>query len=65
VSIAQNYQEAFLLGRKYENHHEFQKDFSKLLWMTYRKNFSPLLVEKNKVANLTCDSGWGCVIRCT
>jgi len=33
--------------------------------MTYRKGFSPLLIEKNKVANLTSDSGWGCVIRCT
>jgi len=22
-------------------------------------------MEKNKVANLTSDAGWGCVIRCT
>lgn len=29
------------------------------------KNFAPLLIEKNKVANLTTDAGWGCVIRCT
>jgi hypothetical protein len=31
--------------------------------LTYRKNFAPLLIEKNKVANLTSDAGWGCVIR--
>lgn len=33
--------------------------------MTYRKGFAPLLIEKNKVANLTSDAGWGCVIRCS
>lgn len=38
--------------------------FKKLIWLTYRKNFAPLLIEKNKVANLTTDAGWGCVIRC-
>ena len=36
-----------------------------LLWITYKRSFAPLLIEKNKVAKLTSDSGWGCVIRCT
>ena len=40
-------------------------DFKQCIWLTYRKNFAPLLIEKNKVANLTTDAGWGCVIRCT
>ena len=39
--------------------------FSRLIWLTYRRNFAPLLVEKNKVPKLTTDAGWGCVIRCT
>lgn len=57
-----------MLGRNYgpnEGMPQFNKDFSKLLWMTYRKGFAPLLIEKNKVAKLTSDAGWGCVIRCT
>lgn len=32
--------------------------------MSYRKNFAPLLIEKQKVEKLTSDAGWGCVIRC-
>lgn len=57
-----------MLGKNYgpnEGMQQFMKDFSKLLWITYRKGFAPLLIEKNKVAKLTSDAGWGCVIRCT
>ena len=57
-----------MLGKEYgpnEGIAKFNKDFSKLLWITYRKGFAPLLVEKNKVAKLTTDAGWGCVIRCS
>ena len=36
------------------------------MWITYRKNFAPLLIEKKNVGpKLTSDGGWGCVIRCT
>lgn len=57
-----------MLGKEYgpnEGIVKFNRDFSKLLWITYRKGFAPLLVEKNKVAKLTSDAGWGCVIRCS
>lgn len=57
-----------MLGKEYGPHEgiaKFNRDFSRLLWITYRKGFAPLLIEKNKVANLTTDAGWGCVIRCS
>ena len=57
-------QKIWCMGKQME-YPEFKKQFKKLLWMTYRKNFAPLLIEKPKVANLTSDAGWGCVIRCT
>lgn len=60
----------YMFGRVYQStmvqHAQiFQEDFRKKLWLTYRKGFAPLLVEKNKVAKLQSDAGWGCVIRCT
>jgi len=57
-----------MMGKEYgpnEGIEKFNKDFSRLLWLTYRKDFAPVLIEKHKVANLTSDSGWGCVIRCS
>jgi hypothetical protein len=56
---------ASLFGRNYSDLNEFKAAFGKALWITYRRNFAPVLVEKNKVPKLTSDSGWGCVIRCT
>lgn len=56
---------ASLLGVNYADQEGFKFAFSRLLWLTYRKGFAPLLVEKNKVPKLTSDAGWGCVIRCT
>jgi len=39
-----------------------------LIWLTYRKGFRPLLIERKqfldrKIDNLTTDCGWGCTIR--
>ena len=58
-------QYATMFGTNYFNQEDFQKEFGKVFWFTYRRNFVPLLIEKNKVAKLTTDAGWGCVIRCT
>ena len=60
-----------MLGREFTptddemEQYYFQREFYKNIWLTYRKGFVPLLIEKNKVAKLTSDAGWGCVIRCT
>lgn len=60
-----------MLGREYSSNDDdkgqniFLREFFKNIWFTYRKGFVPLLIEKNKVAKLTSDAGWGCVIRCT
>jgi hypothetical protein len=60
-----------MLGREFSAYDDdkgqilFQREFQKNIWLTYRKGFVPLLIEKNKVAKLTSDAGWGCVIRCT
>lgn len=43
---------------------EFQKDFTKIIWMTYRKGFPKLnyfLLEDGE--SYVSDSGWGCMIR--
>lgn len=37
---------------------KFKNDFTNLLWMTYRKDFIPLLS-----SDITTDCGWGCMIR--
>lgn len=57
--------QACILGKNYSNQALYKQAFSNLIWLTYRRNFAPLLVEKNHVPKLTTDSGWGCVIRCT
>jgi len=57
--------QASILGKNYTDYTTFMGEFNKLLWLTYRKSFAPLLIEKNKVAKLTSDAGWGCVMRCT
>jgi hypothetical protein len=52
-------------------HDELDKFYDKyrsLIWITYRYNFRPLLIEKimlqgRKVQNLTSDNNWGCTIR--
>ena len=40
------------------------------MWLSYRKDFKPLLIEKKEVQgqaikNLTSDCNWGCTIRAT
>jgi hypothetical protein len=46
----------------------FYKRFRELIWLTYRSDFRPLLIEKKiiqgkKVLNMTTDCNWGCTIR--
>lgn len=57
--------QASILGQNFKNLHDYKAEFSKMIWLTYKRNFNPLLVEKNKVPKLTTDAGWGCVIRCS
>ena len=47
---------------------DFYERFSRLIWITYRSGFKPLLIEKlevsgKKVKHLTSDCNWGCTIR--
>lgn len=56
---------ASLFGSNYEDMQSFKKEFGKIIWLTYRRNFTPLLIEQKQHPNLTSDAGWGCVIRCT
>ena len=56
---------AYVLGECISDQASFDEIFKNLIWISYKKNFAPLLIEKNKVAHLTSDAGWGCVIRCT
>lgn len=47
---------------------EFYDLLRKLIWITYRSGFRPLLIEKlelngKKVKHLTSDCNWGCTIR--
>ena len=65
VKIRKGQTHVSMLGQDYDCQEKFEEDFGKLIWLTYRKNFAPLLIEKNKVAHLTSDAGWGCVMRCT
>ena len=53
-----------LFNKKYKNS-EIQKiknEYNKLIYFCYRRNTYPM---KNRFnINVTCDSGWGCMIRC-
>jgi hypothetical protein len=49
---------------------EYRGIYNDLIFLSYRKGFKPLLIEKKefrgqKVQNLSTDCGWGCTIRCT
>lgn len=61
----QKMKHASLMGQVFTSQKEFDSAFHKLIWLSYRRNFAPLLVEKDKIPKLTSDAGWGCVIRCT
>ncbi|XP_037544399.1 cysteine protease ATG4D, partial [Nematolebias whitei] len=52
-----------MLGKCYDvgdigDKERFRRSFASLLWLTYRRGFSPL-----PGSSLTTDSGWGCVLR--
>ena len=56
-----------------ENKHDLKAAFRSIIWMTYRKDFKPLLNESKilhtqitpntKICGFTTDAGWGCMIR--
>ena len=57
-----------MLGQEYTEREEFERDFNQMIWITYKQEFRPLLIEKSeingrKIHNLTSDCGWGCTIR--
>lgn len=55
-----------LLGKQYhkERLEQLKKDFSKIIWFTYRKNFPKLNYYKaSSVESHISDTGWGCMIR--
>lgn len=55
-----------LLGKQYhkERLEQLKKDFSKIIWFTYRKNFPKLNFYKaSSVESHISDTGWGCMIR--
>jgi cysteine protease ATG4 len=41
----------------------FLEDYRTLLWLTYRKDFEPLLDKDNQSTGISSDGGWGCSIR--
>lgn len=59
---------ASIFGRMYDRASVLEEAVSDLVWLTYRKGFRPLLIERKvfmgrKVENLSTDCGWGCTIR--
>ena len=67
----QTQQEAYIFAEKFfqNNSSEFQERFERLIWITYCKQFKPLLIELDSwlgkpVVNLKTDNQWGCTIRC-
>jgi len=55
-----------LLGKEYSdlNLEQLKRDFSKIMWFTYRKNFPKLNYYKaSSVESHVSDTGWGCMIR--
>jgi hypothetical protein len=56
------------LGEYYISQEAFEESLTGIIWLTYKKGFRPLLVEKKehlgkKIDNLSTDCGWGCTIR--
>ena len=48
---------------KFENKEKLIYNFGKIIYFSYKKNFPEIFNLKGK--KFTCDSGWGCMIRCS
>ena len=51
-----------------KQHNQFIDNFKKIIWMTYRENFTPLLYKEFAMTDkdmklYTSDNGWGCTVR--
>ena len=71
TKMPQQRAEAYIFAEKFFQHDsvDFQERFRQLLWITYCRQFKPLLIEIDSwlgrpVANLKTDNSWGCTIRC-
>ena len=65
---ARNSKEALItsvLGNTYLSEHEdaIKKHICQVIWFSYREKF-PALVKDHFSNRYTCDSGWGCMLRC-
>jgi hypothetical protein len=62
-----------LMNTVYKDQDDFDHDFRQIIWVSYRKNFAPLMrfLKKqpdsdipSQVRLISSDCGWGCMLRC-
>ena len=55
-----------LFSRRYDKRtkEDLKKRISETIWFSYREEFPAIMPETFHKKRLTCDRGWGCMIRC-